>query len=170
MTHQPTSYRGPLGEAVHLEVNPELSGASTTVTWWLLTGTWHPVWPQFVISVVSLRPVDDMPPAIFAFPGATHELAVLALNPGDPPHVHDVDVVQTGGFAAVGGWLEPVDVVHQFVATDEEMTALADLCAQACVDGRLNPSTDDNRAGLRELWLTACVRTLAHMRGEEHAP
>jgi hypothetical protein len=163
-------HQGQFGEAVQLAINPDLSGASTTVTWWLLDGVWHPIWPQFVISVVRLANVDDMPPAQLHFSGATHELGVFALNPGEPPVRHSIDVLEAGGLAAVGGFLSPVDVVHQFTATDDEMAHLADLCARGCVDGVLNPSTDDAREALREVWLTACVRTLAHIRGEEHAP
>lgn len=171
MTPNGGPYRGPFGEAVRLGLNPDLPGASTTVTWWLLTGPWHPAWSQFVISVVSLADVDGVPPAKLHFPGATHELLVAALNPGSGVVAtrHAPETLAQGGLRAVGGWLDPVDVVHQFTATDEEMVALADLCAQACVHGPLTPSTDDARERLREDWLTACVKTLAHMRNEEHA-
>lgn len=165
-------YRSLNGAAVKLEINPDLDGADTTVTWWLLTGSWHLLWPQFILSVVHLRPDEGRPPAHLQFPDATHELLVAALNPGKgpTPTIHAVETLTAGGLRAVGGWLEPVDVVHQFTATDQEMTELAELCARACVDGLLNPSTDDARSRLREAWLTACVKTLAHMRGEEHAP
>lgn len=163
---------GHRGSAVELDINPNLDGADTTVTWWLLTGDWHPLWPQFIISVVRLAPMPGRPPAKLQFPGATHELAVLALNPGKDATAtrHEPATLIRGGLRAVGGFLQPVDVVHQFTATDDEMKRLAGLCALACVDGVLNPSTDDARDFYREQWLSACVKTLAHMRGEEHAP
>ena len=164
------NFIGPRGRAQKLTINPELPGAATILTWWLLTGGWHPVWSQFSLSVMRLENSPGLPPATLQFPGATHELLVLALNPGDPPRVHAPDDLGRAGLAACGGYLEPVDVVHQFTATDDEMTQLAELCARACTDGRLNPSTDDGRTYYRGQWLTACVRTLAHMRGEEHAP
>lgn len=160
---------GPNGTAVQLKINPRLSGAETTVAWWLLTGSWHPVWPQFILSVVHLRPVEGAPPAKLHFPGATHELLVVALNPGDPPKIHSRKILEKRGLAGVGGYLTPIDVCHQFTAVDAEMYELAALCAQACVDGLLNPSVDDARERLREQWLSTCVKTLAHMRGEEHA-
>lgn len=165
-------HRGPGGEAVRLDLDPNLEGAKTTVTWWLLTGQWHPVWPQFVLVIVHLRDAEGYPPANLHFEGATHELAVMALDPGDgkSPTIHAPETLAAGGLRAVGGFLEPVDVCHQFTATDDEMTELAELCARSCVDGLLNPSTDDARELLREHWLSACVKTLAHMRGEEHAP
>ena len=166
-----TTYTGVRGTAHHLDINPDLDGASTTVSWWLLTGDWHPIWPQFILGVVHLRPVEGQPEAKLHFPGATHELLVVALNRGDGarPVCHSVETLVAGGLRAVGGYLRPVDVVHQFTATDDEMRELADLAAHSCVDGVLNPSTDDAREFFREQWLTACVRTLAHMRGEEHA-
>lgn len=163
-------HEGPRGTAVHLGIDPRLPGADTTITWWLLTGDWHPLWSQFAISVVSLADKPGHQPARLHFPGATHELVVMALNPGQPPAQHSPVTLTTGGLTAVGGWPEPVDVVHQFTATDDEMTRLADSCAWGCVVGAITPSTDDAREVLRERWLQACVKTLAHIRGEEHAP
>lgn len=165
-----TLHIGPRGRAQQLDIRTALRGAECTVTWWLLEGPWHPVWPQFVLSVVHLRPMPGWPAPNLHFDGATHELLVVALNPGDPPAQHKAATLTEGGFRAVGGYLKPVDVVHQFTATDSEMVELAELCARACVDGLLTPSTDDARTTLRETWLTSCVRTLAHIRGEEHAP
>lgn len=163
-----TTHEGPYGTAVQLDINPDLEGANTTVAWWLLTGPWHPFWSQFVICVVSLKPVERVRPAKLHFEGATHELLVLALDPGNPPAVHPAERLVAEGLAFCG-YLQPIDVVHQFTATDEEMTQLASLAAAACVDGVLSPSTDDSRTLLREAWLAACVKTLAHMRGETHS-
>lgn len=164
-----TSHVGINGRAVQLDIDSRLPGADTTVTWWLLTGSWHPLWSQFIISVVTLADAPGRPPAKLHFDGATHELVVMAVNPGEPPRQHAPGLLEVGGLAAVGGWLKPIDVVHQFTATDDEMAELAALAARACVDGVLNPSTDDARERLRLEWLQACVKTLAHMRGEEHA-
>lgn len=163
------TYLGRNGRAERLTLDPSLQGADTTLAWWLLTGTWHPAWPQFVISVIHLRDVEGREPAKLQFPGATHELIVLALNPGDPPKVYEAADLERKGLKLCG-YLEPIDVVHQFEATDEQMEKLARLSAWGCVDGLLNPSTDDAREYYREQWLIACVKTLAHMRGEEHAP
>ena len=165
-----TTHRGPLGTAELVEVDQQLDGAATTVGTWLLTGAWHPVWPQFILSAVTLTDVEGAPPAVLHFPGATHELMVVALNPGpvgSPPHT--AEQFAAGGFRGVGGYLEPIDVVHQLEATDAVVVELLELAARACVDGVLNPSTDDARPQLREAWLSALVRTLAHMRGEAHA-
>lgn len=169
-TDQPADYHeGPHGTAVLLDKNPEMVGADTTIVWWLLTGDWHPLWSQFIITVIDLRDQPGKSPAHLQFLDATHELLVLALDPGDPPRVHDKELLNTKGLAGPG-YLEPIDVYHQFIATDEEMIQLASACAKGCVNGFLTPSTDDARPALREAWLASCVRTLAHFRGEEHAP
>lgn len=164
----PDNLVGPAGSARRLPLDGINNDAGATVAWWLLTGGWHPLWPQFSLSVVHLRPLEGRPPAHLQFEGATHELLVLALNPGSPPRIHRAaDVAK--GLPNVGGYLTPPDVVHQFTATDEEMVRLASLCAYGCVGGLLNPSTDDSRRYLREQWLASCLRTLAHIRGEVHA-
>ena len=163
-----TEYCGPFGTATHLQVNPDLPGADTTVCWWLLSGLrWHPLWNQFALVVVHLRPTHGTPPPRLHFPGATHELLVMALNPERGPRT-PTDLAANG--LGPNAWLTPLDVVHQFEATDTEMQTLAGMLAEACVQGWLTPSTDDARQALREMWLTVCVKTLAHGRGEEHAP
>ena len=136
----------------------------TTVAWWLLTGPWHPLWTQFAICVVHLRDTPGLPPAELHYPGATHELLVMAL---DPSHVHTPEGLAN---SQPLHYLRPLDFVHQFTATDDEMRELARCLANACAAGQLTPSTDDNRTHYREQWLTSCLRTLAHIRGEEHAP
>lgn len=161
-------HTGPMGTATEIGIDPALPAADTTIVWWLLTGLrWHPLWQQFVLCVVHLRDVPGFPPASRQFKGATHELLVMALNPERGPRTPE-DLSRIGlGSAA---YLVPIDVVHQFTATDDEMRILAGMLAEACVQGWLTPSTDDAREALREQWLGVCVKTLAHGRGEVHAP
>lgn len=165
---------GPSGVATELVVDEATPNADTTLCWWLLEGAWHPLWHQFILCVVRLADVAGKPPAVLHFPGATHEVAVFALNPpGDggtfgAPTRHPRGVIQTKGLSV--GYLTPVDVVHQFTGTDDELREVTALAARAVVDGLLTPSTDDARERLREAWLSAYVNTLAHLRGEEHAP
>ena len=154
--------------AEKLKINPKLKGATTTVAWWLLSGDWHPFWPQFVLSVMKLDDQPDMPPANLHFAGATHELFVAALPPrwkGDEHVPYKAKELNEGGLP---GFLEPVDVVEQFEATDEEMEQLAELASHACISGLLNPSVDDAREYWREAWLKGAIQTLAHIRGEPH--
>lgn len=156
---------GPFGQAEQLDV-PQTAPA--TLSWWLITApAYHPLWSQYVLSVVTLDDQPGMPPALLHFPGATHELIVFALNPGEPPRRITAEDLQRGDWA---GYLRPVNIVHQFTATNDEMHQLAELACTGVVNGVLNPETADAPSQVRETWLTACVKTLAHLRGEEHAP
>ena len=157
---------GPCGRAEELAVPS--NRAPATLLWWLITAPlYHPLWSQYVLSVVTLGDQPGLEPATLHFPGATHELLVMALNPGEPPRPHTAEALQQGKGL---NYLLPVNVAHQFTATDNEMRHLAELACTGVVNGVLNPETGDAPGRIRMEWLTACVKTLAHIRGEEHAP
>lgn len=159
-----TEIGGPFGTAAVLAVP---TSAPAALTWWLITApAYHPAWSQYVLCVVTLEEGDDLPPPKLQFPGATHELIVFAVDPGNPPRRYTVEEVNAG---TIPGRLLPINIAHPFTATDEEMTELAELACRGVVDGLLNPETADAPTRIRENWLAACVKTLAHMRGEEHA-
>lgn len=139
-------------------------GHTAIAAWVLNAPSWHPIWSQYMLSVVTLEDREGWPPAKVDFDGATHELQVLAL---DPDHKVTGNIMKDGKELH---YLLPVNVAHQFIATDEEMTELLRLAVSACVNGALNPETADAPERIRGIWLEACVKTLAHMRGEEHAP
>lgn len=170
------SEEGPYGTAAELPVKdtPEYS---ETVCHWLITGTrFHPFWTQWTLVVVRLREVEGRPPIRYQFEGATHELLVIALN----PEYGDKDILLPNGspakqwsgpsafteFTERKGlpYLTPIDVCIQFEATDDEMTELAGYACKAVVAGQLSPDQD-----FREGWKVSLVKTLAHIRGEEHA-
>lgn len=160
----PEIIEGPCGRAepIRAEDRPNDQNMATTVCAWLITSPgWHPLWSQYLLSVIDLADHPNMAPATHHYPGATHELLVLALNPEHGPYTPTSENVRH---------LTPVNIVHQFTATHEEMRELAWLAARAVVHGGLNPETGDAPTLIREQWLTACVKGLAHIRGEEHAP
>lgn len=161
-----TIHRGVHGTAWQCDI-PDGPRAAQTVCQWLITAPiYHPLWSQYALFVVRLDPgVPGFREPYLQFPGATHELCVVAL---DPDHPATAQAMGAPGFAL--RFLNPVNHAHQFTATDEEMRTLADLAAHAVVDGALNPETGDAPEAIREAWLTSMVRTLAHLRGEEHAP
>lgn len=155
--------QGQYGDAAPLEI-PVAPQAVETVCMWLITApAYHPAWSQYVLLVVRLT--DDLPgfpPAKHAFDGTTHELLVLALNPD-----HSQTVETANERLACGGmpqYLTPHNIAEQYIATDDEMLQLASFCAQGIVHGALSPDTDG-----RSAWLPVTTKTLAHIRGEEHA-
>lgn len=140
--------------------------ASETVCMWLVNApVYHPAWSQYVLLVVRLTDgMPGYPPPHHQFEGTTHELLVMVLDPEKGRQtVESVDALHAAGKSAP--YLMSPNVVEQFIATDAEMRAVAFLCSQAVVRGQLNPDTD-GRSG----WLPAITKTLAHIRGEAHAP
>lgn len=158
---------GPHGQAEPIPFDTSDPKSAETLCWWLITSPgWHPLWSQFSLWVARLR--DDVPgfPAPYRqFLGATHELIVVAVNP------------ENGFYSADGiseskrlPHLTPVNICQQHEATDAEMVEVAALVCRAIVYGRLNPEIADAPGRIRENWLIAVTKTLAHIRGEEHAP
>lgn len=154
MTTPPTTLTGPYGRAEH---SPPASypEAPATLTFWLITSPrWHPAWSQYALCVVSLADIPGVPTPVRLRPKVTHELLVLAADPTHGPY--------TANRISRLQWLTPVNIANQFTATDEEAIHIARLCAQAVLDGRLNPETGDAPATIRMDWAQAIRDTLAH--------
>lgn len=160
-----TVHKGTWGRATLLEL-PDRPDAAETVCGWLITApVYHPLWAQYSLCVVRLRDgISGFPEPHRKFIGATHELIVFALNPDDGPYK------PAGFYDRPASWLTPINIIQQWEATDDEMAQLAWFAAWAVVAGHLNPETADAPALIREGWLNSMVKTLAHIRGEEHAP
>ena len=160
---------GPYGRAVGLEM-PDIPEAAETVCSWLITApVWHPMWSQYLLAVVRLR--DGVPgfvPPVRQFPGATHELLVVTLNPEHGPYTAEgMDRYHRSGNLPT---LSPVNVAEQIEGTDAEATELAKLAVWAIVHGHLEPESSNGAQRIRAAWKSSLIKTLAHIRGEEHAP
>ena len=159
---------GVAGSAVELHI-PDVPMAMQTVTHWLITApVYHPLWSQYVLACVRLDNVPGFKPPRLQFQGATHELIVMALAPGPGPY----DEGRMAEYWRSGDlpFLTPINIVEQFEATDDEMRLLCQYAAMAVVHGWLNPETADAPELVRENWLASLTTTLAHIRGEAHAP
>ena len=66
--------------------------------------------------------------------------------------------------------LSPVNVAEQIEGTDAEATELAKLAVWAIVHGHLEPESSNGAQRIRAAWKSSLIKTLAHIRGEEHAP
>lgn len=161
--------QGPHGKAELIEI-PVTPQAAETVCAWLITSPgWHPFWEHYVFTVVRLT--DDMPgfPAPHhEFEGTTHEMLMVALNPDEGPF----DAEKIKGYFEDGGlpYLTPVNVCEQFIATDEEMLELTLWGVRAIVNGQMSPEPPFSASTHSKNWLVSMTKTLAHIRGEEHAP
>lgn len=114
-----------------------------------------------MLSVITLADVPGVPPAHKHREGVTHELMVLALDPGHGPY--DAKRVRPGSvYFLVPG------IAEQFTATDEDARPLAGLAANAVVDGLLCPETSGAPDRIRAQWRFAIDQTLAHTRDPHH--
>lgn len=157
-------HAGPYGTAIRIDIPDKQEAAQTTDFWLITAPAYHPVWTQYVLGCVRLD--DDVPgfdPPYRQFSGATHEIHVAALNPDDG--------IWTPSKVLKGPrrYLIPINIVHQFEATDEEMREACWFAAWGVTAGHLNPETGDAPEWVRERWLGSLTKTLAHMRGEAHA-
>lgn len=165
-TGDETEFTGPYGKAWRVELPPDTPNIRETVATWLLEAPFaHPLWHYHYLGAIRLRDVPGLPPPKRYFHGATHELSVFALNPEHQPYNvrKFLRIARNFGLASV--ILTPSDVSLQFEATDVEVAKLSVASAWAVTQGRLIPDSDG-----RYSWLPTLTKTLAHVRGEEHAP
>lgn len=121
----------------------------------------HPLWWIYALSIIHLRHIDGVKPAHVKFPGATHELMLLALNPEKP--VPDIDAMEHGDFDSFH-LLQPANLVEQFqVPSDAYAWYLGETAIKAIVDGIISPDTD-----YRSQWKHAIAETAKHLREGGH--
>jgi hypothetical protein len=158
------TFTGPAGVAVEVlhewepDDPPDVQG--TVATWFLRVPEQSPGWDRYLLSVVHLRPIDGVRPAVVRVPHATHEVLLLALDPAVDPQPTDVESWR---------FLRPVNVCEQIeLPHDDAARVLLGLAARAVVAGVL--WAEPPLSGQLEPWRTVLIRTSAHLRGEEHAP
>jgi hypothetical protein len=173
LTGTETSFKGPYGTAEAVPL-PDVPEAAESLCTWLLTAPHaHPAWSQYLMPVVRLRDLPGFPPPQRQFPGATHELIVIALNPEHGPFTAEnlLQRYMDPGSSQYGRlpYLTPGNVTHQIEGSDEEVRQLAGYAAWGVTAGALNPETSDAPSLIRGEWKGSLVKTLAHIRGEAHA-
>jgi hypothetical protein len=104
-----------------------------TVACWIIRAPYaHPIWHDYVLSVIHLRPDPVHPEPLLYEPGVTHELTLQALDPA-------VEPTTTGPWRA----LNPLNFAAQIKEPDDAAAAQrAKAAVQEVVDGVLSPDTD----------------------------
>jgi hypothetical protein len=99
---------------------------------------------------------------------------LVALNPEHGPFTAEnlVERYMTPGSGKFGHlpYLTPVNIAHQIEGTDEEARQLTAYAAWGLTAGALEPETSNGPGRIRAEWKSSLVKTLAHIRGEHHAP
>lgn len=132
-----------------------IGGSEPTIAAYLIRAPYaHPFWDWHVLAVIHLRDHPDYGPARhIAFPGASHEVLVTALNPERDGLVNPDD-------ASSWDHMNPHDFVGQVMLADDVQAArLAELLAFAVADGNLVPDSDH-----REWWKQVLATTAEHVR------
>lgn len=95
----------------------------------------HAFWCHWIVSLVHLRPMEGVRPAVKAYPEAEYELSVMALDPQKP-----IDIDVKGDFTL----LQPLDLVFQFHGvSDANAVALADWYVEnVMTNPTLSPDSD----------------------------
>lgn len=172
LTGRETEHSGSCGTAQFIPIPGDLPEAAESVCCWLITAPRaHPLWSQYWLAAVRLRDgVPGFPPPVRKFPGATHEVLLLALDPDHGPYtVEGMRIYIDGDKAGRLPFLTPVNIAHQLEGTDDEVRTLASYAAWSITVGALNPETADAPTAIRHAWDTSLIKTLAHIRGEVHA-
>ncbi|OQQ16105.1 hypothetical protein B0675_02130 [Streptomyces sp. M41(2017)] len=160
--HQEPELTGPAGSAFRV---PDIAENPAVLEQWIITARdWHPIWYQYLLALISLADMPDMPPANRHRKGVTHELVVFALDPEDGP-LRPETFVDRRPTEFV---LTPANVVEQVTTTDDQARHLTRLCANAVVHGRLIPETGDSPDHIRAMWRTSISQTLDHSRDPHH--
>lgn len=127
-------------------------------------------WSAFYVSAIHLRDVPGIPPAHLEFPGATHEIAVYALD--DHAHEIDPDDWQEESERRPMRWrLTPVNYQRAIaVRNDADAAMLVDALARAFVDGALplEPFFSGDGPMGRGLVHNAIDETAKHIREGAH--
>ncbi len=162
-THAGAVTIGPCGSATEVILDPPLvhDDWAACVSSWLLHCPGQSFgWDHYFLSIIQLRPIEGVRPAVIAFPGATHEVMLVALDSLRHPVPEDID-----------SWhlLLPLNVEEQVeLPYDSDARDLLAVCASAVVNGIL--PAEPALAGAVEPWRSALIKTSAHYRGEPHAP
>ena len=155
---------GPAGTATELNWKRERRDppdwTATLAGWFLNCPGQSPAWEHYLLSIIHLRPIEGVKPAVVNVPGATHEILMVALDPGKNPKPED---------SYSWSFLRPTNLMEQVQLPDDESAVdLLHDCVVAVLDGRL--WAEPMLSGQVEPWRTVLVKAAAHIRGEEHAP
>lgn len=143
---RPATFLGSHGRAWRLEVTDDWRSRGGVALWTAEVPGAHPAWRWYAVFLIHLRPLPqpEAPPAVLAWPTASHELQVWACEP--------LDMEAPGDSMLRGRMLSPQNLVVQLELPGDEAGALVveDLVG-AFVRGAVSPDTDFRRAQLEQL-------------------
>lgn len=125
----------PIGDRGRPDWDATLAGCVLTLPWA------HPLWSQYSVGLIHLRPIAGVPDAVIVRDGATHELMLFAIDPDDR--------VEPGrDFAGKPPrLLVPANIMWQFTAPDDAAALrVYERLVTLLIERRLSPDTDFRQA------------------------
>lgn len=130
--------RGGAGRAWRVQPKAETPAHVANLAHWVVFApSYHMIFRWYAISVIHLRDIEGVPPAVKHHADVTHEVVVAVLAE-DPDWTDSIKTPMA----------TPVNVSQQFVAeNDADAVSTVGLLVRAVVDGCLSPDSD-----YRKLW------------------
>ena len=144
-------------EILHtLESSDKADVSATLGAWFLQCPGQSPAWQHYHLSIIHLRPIDGVKPAVIKREGATHEIMLAALDPKDNPVPDDI---------CSWHWLSPLNFVGQLeLPSDENAKTVLEILAHAVADGFL--WAEPLLSGQKEPWESQLRQLEAHAKGK----
>jgi len=139
--------RGPAGHAERIPIET-FTGLPDAVTatlgsWLIFLPGQIAAWSHYQLSVINLRPIPGVAPAIKNYPEAEYEMLMVALNPEVNPNINNLETFQI---------LTPANWVNQFRSvTDDHAVLVLEGMVDLLVKGDL-PAELQGWRGAKELW------------------
>src|SRR5574343_286029 len=107
--------------------------ADSSVASWVVRAPWaNPLWHSYALHLFHLGPLPGFSPPLIYLKGATHEIALFALDPEWKLNLLEIP-----------RHLHPVNFGAKFVATDDAAAiARVERTVKMICDGSLSPDTD----------------------------
>jgi hypothetical protein len=137
---------------------PKAKRETTVVQWLVEAPGGRPLWSWswYIVACVHLREVKGAPAPSLHFPGATHELIMVALDPA--ARLPSVEAWGRPG-TPQPRILMPLDQCVQFIVADDEQAAVLTVkCVEVIMAG-MTPDSD-----FRGWWGEAVASTAEHIR------
>lgn len=124
-------------------------------SWFILAPLQSPAWDHYILSLIHLRPIEGVEPAVILQKGATHEFQMAAIAREGIPVADN---------PATWRWLQPVNLSEQVnLPSDEAAVRLLERCVREIVEGRL--WAEPPLAGQVEPWRSVLRATAEHAWG-----
>ncbi len=108
-----------------------------TICAWVIEAAWaHPLWANYCLAAIHLRPAEGHNPAKILLDGATHEVILAALDPERAPVLNN----------PMSTHLQPKNFLGQWIAaSDIDAQQKIERCVDEILAGQLSPDTDFRR-------------------------